>query len=68
MKKLSFESFELLDKSQLRLIKGAFATCVATCAGGGSALCSGTNCVATDNQGCTSDQESQTCSTSGGIK
>lgn len=68
MKKLSFESFELLGKSQLRLIKGGFATCVASCAGGGSAICSGTNCVATDNLGCSSDQESQSCSVSGGIK
>ena len=68
MKKLNFESIELLGKTQLRLIKGGFATCVATCAGVGSVLCSGTNCEAANNLGCSSDQEVHECPIPTGIK
>ncbi|WP_340066569.1 hypothetical protein [Ascidiimonas aurantiaca] len=59
--KTSFK-YRSLSRKELRAVLGGdFASCVASCGGGKTVLCQGTNCIAEDNVGCSSDQQNEPC-------
>tara|TARA_R110002049_G_scaffold65035_1_gene170954 strand:+ start:85181 stop:85417 length:237 start_codon:yes stop_codon:yes gene_type:complete len=69
LKNLNLEASDMLQRNQLKSVFGGYGEPVGSCTAKCSddpecptnVLCSGSNCTATDYEGCSSDTESKTC-------
>tara|TARA_R110002049_G_scaffold65035_1_gene170955 strand:+ start:85440 stop:85658 length:219 start_codon:yes stop_codon:yes gene_type:complete len=64
LKNLKLEANDMLQRNHLKSVIGGYevSSCSATCDEETIVTCSGTNCSATDYEGCTSDIETKSCS------